>query len=159
MYFSDFFEKLHLDVCAKKAKDPFVNAFSRRERSGREPATTGMHGNICVGIVHHGSFRTGTNHHGNAWEYLGGNWLPRGFPYGNQPPRECTETLGWELATTGMHGNVGWEHPHSDVQWVLSRFEACHTKSTKPPSKLVVQLSNFLKEIAAEISQQAVENQ
>ena len=83
----------------------------------REPVTTGMHG----------------------WEYLGGNWPPRGFPYGNRPPRECTGIFGWELATTGMHGNVGWEHPYRDVQCVLSRSSACHTKNTKPLSKIVVQ--------------------
>ena len=57
----------------KIPKAPLVNHFSLRERSVREPATTGMHGNIWVGIDHHGSFRAGTSHHGNAREYLGGN--------------------------------------------------------------------------------------
>ena len=138
-------------------KAPLVNDLSLRERSVREPATTGMHRNIGVGIDPHGGFRTGTSHRGNAWEYLGGNWPPRGFPYGNQPPRQCTGIFGWEPATTGMHGNVGWEHPYSDVQCVLSCSSACHTKDTKPPSKLVVQLFKCLKDYSRKLA--AVKNQ
>ena len=137
-----FMQKKQTCLESEIIKAPLVNDFSPRERSVREPVTTGMHGNIWVGINRHGSFRTGTSHHGNAWEYLGGNWPPRGFPCGNQPPRECTEIFGWELAITGKHGNVGWEHPCSDAQCILSRSSACHTKNTKPPSKLVVQLFN-----------------
>ena len=111
-----------------------------------------MHGNIWAGIDHRGSFRTGTSHHGNAWEFLGGNWPPLVLPYGNQPPRKCTGIFGWELAITGMHGNVGWEHPYTDVQCVFGRSSACHTKNTTPPSKLVVQLFNCLRDCSRNLA-------
>ena len=78
--------------------------------------------------------------------------------YGNQPPRERTGIFGWELATTGMHGNVGWEHPYGDVQQcVLRRSSACHTKNMKPPSKLVVQLFNCSRDYIRNLA--AVQNQ
>ena len=75
--------------------------------------------------------------------------------------------FGWELAptgiperepaTTGMHGNVGREHPYSHVQCVLSRSSACHTKNTKPPSKLVVQLLNCSRDYSRSLA--AIKNQ
>ena len=45
-----------------------------------------------------------------------------------------------------MYGNVGWEHPYSDVQCVLSRCSAGYAKNTKPPRMLVVQLFNSLRD-------------
>ena len=75
----------------------------------REPATTGMHG--------------------NAREYLSGNW----------PPRECTGTLD------GTPIN-------SDAQCVLSRCSACHTKNKKRPSKRVVQLLSWLRDFSRNLA-------
>ena len=103
--------------------------FSPRERSVREPATTvthgivfvrtgfavifvrepvtkGIHGNILMGTSHHGDSGTGTGHHGNA--------------------RECTGIFEWELATTGMHGNVGW---NTHKQRCTVRFESLFSVS------------------------------
>ena len=97
-------------------KAPLVNDLSLRERSVREPATTGMHRNIGVGIDPHGGFRTGTS----------------------QSPRECMGIFGWELATTGIpvrepattavHGNI-WvgtgHHGNARERWMGTPIQRC----------------------------------